>query len=191
VRAQLFFDIKRIVHKEFVQAGQTAPHTTVTFYADCLKIYEAFALNFGDKRTGRCITTTQGLTCFVTRKFLTKNSMTDISHPRNFSLFLGLKIKLKGCHFDTIKVIETESQAVLAPTEQVFQNAFKIGRSSGNGAYAQNETTSRIMVTSRPKVSFHQMEAPVPEIMDVSSFDTAILQRLLRLLFRCSQTFNA
>jgi hypothetical protein len=37
-----------------------------------------------------------------------------------------LDIKLKGRHFDTIEVIEAESQAVLnVLTEHGFQNAFK------------------------------------------------------------------
>jgi hypothetical protein len=35
-------------------------------------------------------------------------------------------MKLKGCHFDTIEVIEAESQAVLnSLTEHDFQDAFK------------------------------------------------------------------
>jgi hypothetical protein len=35
-----------------------------------------------------------------------------------------LKIKLKGCHFDIIEVIEAESQAMLNTlTEQDFQDA--------------------------------------------------------------------
>jgi predicted helicase len=37
-----------------------------------------------------------------------------------------LKIKLKGHHFDTIEVMEAESQAVLNTlTEHDFQDAFK------------------------------------------------------------------
>jgi hypothetical protein len=37
-----------------------------------------------------------------------------------------LKIKLKGLHFDTIEVIEAESQVVLnTVTEHDFQDAFK------------------------------------------------------------------
>jgi hypothetical protein len=49
-----------------------------------------------------------------------------------------LKIKLKCRHFDTIEVIEAESQAVLNTlTEHDFQNAFKNDRSAGNGTYAQ------------------------------------------------------
>jgi hypothetical protein len=52
-----------------------------------------------------------------------------------------LKIKLKGHHFDTIEVIEAESQAVLNTlTEHDFQDAFKNGRSSGNVTYAREGT---------------------------------------------------
>jgi hypothetical protein len=37
-----------------------------------------------------------------------------------------LKIKLKGLHFDTLEVIEAESQAMLNTlTEHDFQDAFK------------------------------------------------------------------
>jgi hypothetical protein len=40
-------------------------------------------------------------------------------------LFPRLEIKLKGCHFDTIEVIEAESLAVLnIRTEHDFQDAF-------------------------------------------------------------------
>jgi hypothetical protein len=66
-----------------------------------------------------------------------------------------LKIKLKGRHFDTTEVIETESQAVLNTlTEHDFQDAFKNGRSAGNGAYARKGITSKLMVASRSKVCF-------------------------------------
>jgi hypothetical protein len=54
----IFFDIKRIVHKELFrpnwQAKQSIPHTTVPFYGDCMKMCEDFNRNFGDK-TGCCI----------------------------------------------------------------------------------------------------------------------------------------
>jgi hypothetical protein len=46
--------------------------------------------------------------------------------PCDSSLFLQLKIKLKGCHFYTTVVIEAESQAVLNTLiEHDFQDAFK------------------------------------------------------------------
>jgi hypothetical protein len=38
------------------------PHTTVTFYGDCMKMWEDFAPNFDGKRTGYYITTTYPLT---------------------------------------------------------------------------------------------------------------------------------
>jgi hypothetical protein len=44
----IFFDIKGTVHKEFVLAGQSLPHTTVTFYGDCMKMCKDFTLNFVD-----------------------------------------------------------------------------------------------------------------------------------------------
>jgi hypothetical protein len=61
--AHNFFDIKGIVQKEFVLAvKQSIPHTTVTFYGDCVKIRGDFVPNFGDERTGCCMTTTRRLT---------------------------------------------------------------------------------------------------------------------------------
>jgi hypothetical protein len=52
--------------------------------------------------------------------------------------------------------------------EHDIQDAFKNGRNAGNGVYERNWATSRVMVVSGPKVSFDQMAAPVPEIMDGS-----------------------
>jgi hypothetical protein len=52
----IFFAIKGIVHKEFILAGQSIPHTTMVFNG------QDFILNFGDKLTGCCITTMQRLT---------------------------------------------------------------------------------------------------------------------------------
>jgi hypothetical protein len=86
---------------------------------------QRFAPNFGDKRTH---------TSFFAREFLTKHNMTVIRHPpyspdlAPLSLFSvsQLKIKLKVRHFDTIEVIEAESQAALNNlTEHYFQDAFK------------------------------------------------------------------
>jgi hypothetical protein len=66
-----------------------------------------------------------------------------------------LKIELKGRRFDTTEVIEAESQTVLNTLkEHNFQDAFKNGRSAGNGAYMWKGTTSWVMVASRHKVSF-------------------------------------
>jgi hypothetical protein len=52
------FYMKEIVHKEFVLAGeQSIPHTTVTFYGDCDKMYNDFTLSCGNERTCWCIMT--------------------------------------------------------------------------------------------------------------------------------------
>jgi hypothetical protein len=122
----IFFHIKRSVHKEFALASRTVnPHTTVTFYCDCVKMCEDFAPNFSDKRTDRCITTMHRLTFpSLPGNVCQKQHDCHPTHPT--FLFLRLKIKLKGRHFDTTEVIEVESQAVLNTlTEHDFKDAFK------------------------------------------------------------------
>jgi hypothetical protein len=47
-------------------------------------------------------------------------------------------------------------------TEHDFHEAFKNGRSTGNGAYLWKWTTSRVMVASRPKVSFWPDDSTSP-----------------------------
>jgi hypothetical protein len=85
-------------------------------------------------------------TSFFTWEYLTKNNVTLVPHPLYLSMFPRSKIKLKDRHFDTTEVIEEDSQAVLNTlTEHDFQDAFKKGRSSGNGAYACKGTTSRVI----------------------------------------------
>jgi hypothetical protein len=84
-----------------------------------------------------------------------------------------LKIKLKASHFDTIDVIEAESQAMLNTTSRMH---LKKGRSTGNGAYERKRTSSKVMVASRPRVSFSQIEVSVPEIMDTPLFDNILLE---------------
>jgi hypothetical protein len=52
--------------------------------------------------------------------------MTVVQNATYFSLFSRVKIKLKGRHFDTNEVIESESQAVLNTfTEHDFQDTFR------------------------------------------------------------------
>jgi hypothetical protein len=58
--------------------------------------------------------------------------MTLVPHPPYVSLFPRLKVNLKGRHFDTIEVIEAESQTVLNTlTEHDFQDAFKMAEALG------------------------------------------------------------
>jgi hypothetical protein len=67
-----------------------------------------------------------------------------------------LRIKLKGRHFDTVEVMETESQAVLNTlTEHDFRPGSLLKLKEALGTVRTLErglTTSRVMVTSRPNV---------------------------------------
>jgi hypothetical protein len=121
-------------------AEQSIPYTTLTFYSNWVKMCEDFVQNFDNKRTGCCIMIAHHFTL-----------MTVVPHPPNFSLFPRLKIKLKGRHFDIIEMIEAVLNTL---TEHDFQDAFKHGKSTGNGAYSWNGTTSMVTVVGRPKVSF-------------------------------------
>jgi hypothetical protein len=86
-------------------------------------------------------------TSIFTRELLTVPTHPTFQFPR-------LKIKLKGLHFDTTEVIEAESQAVMNTlTEHNFQDAFKNGRSDGNGECEQRGTTMRMRVVCRPNAS--------------------------------------
>jgi hypothetical protein len=106
----IFFDVNKLAW----QAKQSIPHTTLTSYGDYVRMCEDIALNFGNKDTGYCIMTTHRLTLsFSPGNFLTKNNKTVVLHPPYLYLFPGLKIKLKGHHFNTTEVIEGELQEVL------------------------------------------------------------------------------
>jgi hypothetical protein len=75
---------------------------------------EDFAPNFADKELA--VTSRQRIVShflFHQGFFFAKTNMTALSLPPYFRLFLRLKMKRKGSHFDPIEVIETESQAVL------------------------------------------------------------------------------
>jgi hypothetical protein len=123
------------------QAKQLIPHTTVTFYGECVKMCEDLAQNLGNKGSGCCNTTTHRLSLPFPPKifFLANKIMTVVPHPAyspdlapwEFYLFPQLKIKLKAHNFETTEVTEAESQNI--PTEHDFQDAFKNGRSDGNG----------------------------------------------------------
>jgi hypothetical protein len=110
------------------------------------------------------------------QEFLTKNTMTVVPHqlylldlaPWDFSLFSWLKIKLKGCCFDTIEVIEAESHAVLNTlTEHDFQDAFK--KWQKHWEWCGRWLLQGLWWPVGPKLVFYQMVAPVPEIMDTTT----------------------
>jgi hypothetical protein len=64
-----------------------------------------------------------------------------------------LKIKLKGCHVDTIEVIEAESHSWTHSQNMTSRMYLKNGKSSEKGASTWKGTTLRVMMASRPKIS--------------------------------------
>jgi hypothetical protein len=115
------FDIKGIVHKEFVLTGQTV---NSAYFSDILRrvheIVRRLAPELWGKKDWKLHhDNAQSDTSFFTMEFFTKNNMTTFLFPR-------LKVKLKGHHSDTVEVSQTESQLVLNTlTEHDFQDAFK------------------------------------------------------------------
>jgi hypothetical protein len=119
--------------------------------------------NFGGKRTCCCIMITHHLTSFFTRNFFWQKQH-DCYPPSTLLSWLGplwlflfpqLKIKLKGRHFDTIDVIEQNHRWCWTPPQNTTSRMhLKNCRSTKNGAYAQKGTISKVIVASRPKVSF-------------------------------------
>jgi hypothetical protein len=107
----IFFDIKGIVHKEFILAGQ---RVNSAYNCELLRQLrenlrrlrpelwrqKSWLLHYDN---------TPLRTSFSTREFLTRNNVTVILHPPYFSLFPRLKVKLKGRHFYTIVVMTVES----------------------------------------------------------------------------------
>jgi hypothetical protein len=75
-----------------------------------------------------------------------------------------LKIKLKGRHFDTIEVIEAESQAVLNTLTNTRMH-LKYDRSPGDSVYARKELLRGWWWPVSSKLVFYQMAAPAAEIM--------------------------
>jgi hypothetical protein len=137
------------------QAKQSILHTTVMLYGDCMKMCEDFAPNFADKITRCCITTIYNLTLpFSVAIFFTKSNKTFAPPPPTLHLFPQLKIKLKDHHLTQLRWLRQNRRQCYTLTEHNCQDAFKNGRSTGNGAYTQKGITSREMEASRPKVGF-------------------------------------
>jgi hypothetical protein len=146
----IFLNSKGIVHKEFVLAGQTVNSAYYCdFYGDCVKMCGTLRSKFGDKRTGYCITTTHRLTYpLPPGNFWPKDNVTVVPSHLSF-LFPQLKI---GRRFDITEVNKASHAVLITFAEDDVQNAFKNGRSAGNGA--RKGSIRMVMMANRPKVSF-------------------------------------
>jgi hypothetical protein len=93
----IFFKIKgMIIKNSFWLVKQSILYTTVTFYDSCLKIYEDFIPNFGDKMSGCCNGTTLGVISSFIKEFLTKNCMAVVPH----TLGRFSPLRLSSCFSD-------------------------------------------------------------------------------------------
>jgi len=131
-----FFDIKGIVHKEFVPTGQTV---NSGFYCEVLgrlreKVRRHRPQLWREQTWLLHHDNTPSHTAVLTHQFLAKNKIAVIPHPPyspdlapwNFFLFPKMKLKLKGRRFDTIMESQAETQKVLNTlTVKDFQEAFQ------------------------------------------------------------------
>ena len=131
-----FFDIKGIVHKEFVPRGQTV---NSGFYCEVLrrlreKVRRHRPELWREQTWLLHHDNAPAHTALLTQQFLAANKIPVIPHPPyspdlapcDFFLFPKMKWKLKGRRFDTIEDIQAETQKVLDTlTEKNFQDAFQ------------------------------------------------------------------
>jgi len=132
----VFFDIRGIVHHEFVPQGQTV---NAQFYCSVLRRLRE---NIRRKRpelwrAGNWLLHDDNAPshrALATREFLAHNNVTTFPHPPyspdlapcDFFLFPKMKLQLKGRRFDGLEDIQRESQNVLGKLrEQDFQHAFQ------------------------------------------------------------------
>lgn len=132
----VFFDIKGVVHREFVPSDRTV---NSEFYCDVLRRLREdvrrkrpelwrnrnWLLHHDNAPAHASLRTTQ---------FLANNKMPVVPHPPyspdlapcDFALFPKMKFQLKGRRFDSVEEIQNESQAILdGLQEKNFRGAFE------------------------------------------------------------------
>jgi hypothetical protein len=127
---------------------------SIAFYSFMVNVWKCektLSPNFCEIITGCCTKPTEpSHTFFVSRECLTKNNMAVASQPPYFSRFPRFKIKLKGYHFIQLRW----SRLCWTPSLNTISRMHsRNGRSVGNGAFARKGTTSRGIVSRKPKVS--------------------------------------
>ena len=131
-----FFDIRGIVHYEFLPAGQTVNQT---YYIEVLKRLREKVRRkrhdfFADNSWFLHHDNAPAHTALSVREFLASKQITVLEHPpyspdlapNDFFLFPKIKEVLKGKNFDDIEDIKANATAALtAITEKDFQNCFQ------------------------------------------------------------------
>jgi len=132
----VFFEIRGIVHNEFVPEGQTV---NAQFYCSVLRRLRNDIRRKRPElwRAGKWLLHDDNAPshrALATREFLTHNNVTTFSHPPyspdlapcDFFLFPKMKLQLRGRRFDGLEDIQQEAQTVLGKLrEQDFQHAFQ------------------------------------------------------------------
>jgi hypothetical protein len=91
--------------------------------------------------------------------------------PYDFFLFQKMKLKLKGCQFDTTEEIQAKSQRVLdTPTEKEFRRRSKNGGDGGTGVDMQKGTTLRVMTAGRPFGELYDFTTLIRNILDTTTY---------------------
>jgi hypothetical protein len=132
----VFFDIRGIVHHEFVPEGQTM---NAEFYCNVLRRLREYIRQKLPELWCACSwllhdDNAPSHQALITREFLAHKSIITLPHPPyspdlascDFFLFPKMKLLLKGRRFDRVEEIQRESQNILGtPREQDFQHAFQ------------------------------------------------------------------
>jgi hypothetical protein len=108
----IFFDIKEIVHNEFALAGQAVSSLYYCFTATTWKCAKTSPRTLATKELAVASRQRTVSHFHFHQRIVDQTNMT-IAPPPCFALLVRLKTKLKGRRFDTIEVMEAESQTVL------------------------------------------------------------------------------
>jgi len=138
IRDYRFFDIRGIVHKEFVPPGQTVNHA---FYKDALEQLRKRVQRVRMDVSDDWVLQTDNApahTALSIREILSKKNIPVLPHPPyspdlapcNFYLFPNLKSNLKGHHFGTMEKIVNEE--LNTHTENDFQYCYDQWRKRWN-----------------------------------------------------------
>jgi hypothetical protein len=140
------------------------PHTALTFYVGCVKMWEEFAPNFGDKELD--VASWQRTSShFLLHQSIFDQEQHDCSLPSTM-LFSVLEIEGK-IERQPLWRNWGDRDRISDGAENPSQNTIsrihlKNGRSDGNCAYAQKGTSSWVMVANRPKVTFSLDDSTSP-----------------------------
>lgn len=149
----VFFDSKGVVHKEFLQSGQTV---NAAFYVEVLKRLKKRVARVRPEIADNWILhhdNAPSHTSMLVKEFLTKQIIPTVPQPpyspdlapADFFLFPRLKSRLKGHHFGTIENVQAAVTSILKEIDvDEFQSSFHAWRSrwhrciDAQGCYFEN-----------------------------------------------------